>query len=87
MFVLFSLQKQKEENKTKNTLTLSRLKRKPVEVPPIARSNRTIADEQGHTHGPLLPLALEALCDCVSAFVCVSINTLSREEAVKSQWT
>lgn len=37
MYVLFSLQKQKEENKTKKTLTLSRLKGKPVELPPIAR--------------------------------------------------
>lgn len=64
MFVLFSLQKQKEENKIKKTLTLSRLKRKPVELPPIARSNRTIADEQGHTHGPLLPRLCERVCVC-----------------------
>lgn len=55
--------------KQKKTLTLSSIKRKPVELPSIGCSNRTAADEQGRFHGPFLRLAVEALRDRVCACV------------------
>lgn len=83
----FLSKSRRRKNPTNKTLTPSRLQREPVELPSISRSNRTIADKPGHIQGLVLPLAVGALCDCMSVFVCVSVNTLSLKEVVKRQWT